>query len=102
MKNPCDICICKVTCTEICPEKENYRALVATAMKQNCHYKNGIITPQKSYQKYVKMQQTHYSDTAQIYVRRFNKRGGDVDDPVSRKVRKSLRNAQRTKRSKYY
>jgi hypothetical protein len=102
MKNPCDICICKVMCTEICQEKENYLTLIKHAIIQNSHLKRGIRISNHNSRKYLKMQQQHYSDTAQIYVRNFNKKGGNVDDPVSRKIRKSLRNAERTKRSEYY
>jgi hypothetical protein len=31
MKNPCDQCIVKVNCTEICPDKENYLTLLEDA-----------------------------------------------------------------------
>ena len=35
MTNPCDICIIRVVCTEMCHEKENYITLINTAVRQN-------------------------------------------------------------------
>ena len=34
MKDPCDECIIKVNCTEVCPEKSNYKALIQHAIDQ--------------------------------------------------------------------
>jgi hypothetical protein len=28
MKNPCDVCVVKACCTQVCKDKENYRAEV--------------------------------------------------------------------------
>ena len=76
MKNPCDICICKVMCTEICPEKENYLALIKNAITQNSYSIRGIrMARDHNFMKYLKMQQKHYSDTAQIYERNSIKKG---------------------------
>ena len=79
MKNPCDICICKVMCTEICPEKENYRALIKNAIRQNSYSERGIRIPKNSnFRKYLEMQQQHFKDTAKINVRNYKKRGGII------------------------
>jgi len=34
MKNPCDLCIVKVNCTQICWEKENNQTLLRNAIQQ--------------------------------------------------------------------
>ena len=76
MKNPCDICICRVVCTKICPEKENYRALIKNAITENSFSKRGIRLPNNhNFMKYLKMQQQHFKDTAQIYGRNSIKKG---------------------------
>ena len=32
MKNPCSDCLVKVNCTQICPDKENFKTLLKNAM----------------------------------------------------------------------
>jgi hypothetical protein len=35
MKDPCDICLVKVNCTQVCPPKKNYQVLLRNAIKEN-------------------------------------------------------------------
>ena len=45
MKNPCDECLIKVNCTEVCNEKKNFITLVNVGLNQNIstyNYKNSL------------------------------------------------------------
>lgn len=46
MKNPCDNCIVKVNCTEVCPDKENYNTLLKDAMR---HFSNINVRTNRRY-----------------------------------------------------
>lgn len=35
MKNPCDNCVIKINCTEVCWEKQNYKTLINQAIYSN-------------------------------------------------------------------
>jgi hypothetical protein len=68
MINPCDICILKVVCTEMCHEKENYMTLVKNAVFQNLgSYK---------VHKYLKMRKNNSEELKTILVRRYERKGG--------------------------
>lgn len=64
MKNPCNTCIAKVVCTEICPVKVNYKYLLINAMDIN---RNKI-----SYSKYKNLAFLNDTEIAEISVRKFN------------------------------
>lgn len=76
MKNPCDICIVKVTCTAICAEKINYKALLSTAVEQN------TVNPKRGYPagtnftKYIKMKRQNQAEITEISYRKFDKESG--------------------------
>jgi hypothetical protein len=100
MKNPCDICIIKVNCTSICSEKENYVTLIQAAVYQNSFHPKTGRPAAPNYMEYIKTKNKNIDETMEITLRNYEKRGGD-NDPVSRKVRKILRDAQRAVRPKY-
>ena len=101
MKNPCKICILQVTCTAICDEKENYQALLATAIKQNMiHAKTGNPGTTK-FVNYCQKRNKSETEMMKISIRKYEKTGGS-DDPISRQVRKSFRDAQSAVRPEHY
>lgn len=67
MINPCDICILKVVCTEMCHEKENYITLVKNAVFQNLgNYK---------VHKYLQMRKNNSEELKTILFRRYERKG---------------------------
>ena len=58
MENPCDICLVKVNCTQVCPAKENFKALLKNATKYYKH--DGMVRfrneqDRKNYNKHLHM-----------------------------------------------
>jgi L-lactate utilization protein LutB len=74
MKNPCDICILKVTCTSVCPEKENYKTLLQTAIRQNSSNAKRGIPAGSNFRKYASMNHSNETETMKISIRRFKRR----------------------------
>ena len=79
MKDPCEICIVQVTCTSICYEKQNFEALVKTAVKQNTIHRKTGIPRGINFIKYAVMQSKNNSKATEITERRYRKRGEDDD-----------------------
>jgi formate hydrogenlyase subunit 6/NADH:ubiquinone oxidoreductase subunit I len=81
MKNPCDECIIKVNCTEVCPAKQNYKALLKNALRENeghiRHSTNArqFYTTNDSYRKFVRKLNEHNDDLADIISRKSVKKG---------------------------
>lgn len=69
MKNPCDICIVKVNCTQICWQKENNAALLKTAISQTMQ--KGKVHPNHvmEWRKYNGLYNQCLTDVANIQMR---------------------------------
>lgn len=68
MKDPCDDCIIKVNCTEICPEKSNYKALIQHAIDQRKGI-TGRYRYFKEHRNYTQMLVKTRLSEQQIYIR---------------------------------
>jgi len=56
MENPCDKCLIKVNCTQVCFDKRNYRRLLVTAITQTGNGKRHIRSPrQKNHINYIRL-----------------------------------------------
>ena len=51
MKDPCDICLVRVTCWQECEEKENHARLIADAEKYFTGNRSAMQTYNKQYRK---------------------------------------------------
>jgi hypothetical protein len=69
MKNPCDLCIVRVNCTQVCWQKENNMALLKTAVAQ-C-MRRGQVHPYhiKDWSKYHGLYNQCLTDLANIQMR---------------------------------
>lgn len=72
MENPCNKCIIKVNCTEVCLPKRNYGILLEQSSSE--HFKVKNLNPQNSYyqNQYRKIQKklgNHRTDESIIYMR---------------------------------
>ena len=75
MKNPCEECLVKVNCTQVCPEKENYKTLLKHAKK---HFKRDTVynisslkqADKKHFFKYDKMLHNTETDIISIELRK--------------------------------
>ena len=75
MKDPCEECLVKVNCTQVCPEKENYKTLLKSAVR---HFKKDVIynvsalkeLEKKHFLKYDKMLRETQVDISTIQSRR--------------------------------
>lgn len=63
MQDPCNDCIIKVNCTEICPKKENYKTLLRHVFK----YRDYQFS---HYGKYMRMLDNTIASEAKIRIRR--------------------------------
>jgi hypothetical protein len=71
MKDPCEECIVKVNCTQVCPDKENYKILLRNAVEQNKigRKPNGVTIVTKHYTTYRELLTNTYCDIANIHSR---------------------------------
>jgi hypothetical protein len=71
MQNPCEECIIKVNCTEICLNKNNYGILLKNALSQFRKAKES--TPSKrytdEYNKYLELWLDHKNDETKVHMR---------------------------------
>ena len=81
MKNPCDVCIVKACCTQVCKDKENYRGevnkildgLMPYTFSKNGHQRKKI--PQNIYihwQKKIRLQKINHQEINRIVGRIFS------------------------------
>lgn len=65
MKDPCDSCLVKVTCWQLCSEKKNYDTLLKNAIGQ---YKNSVTKYfyRKDFQKYLDLMTLNNHSIAKI------------------------------------
>ena len=79
MKNPCDICIVKVNCTQVCWQKTNNQTLLRNAIQQVMIGKgrNRTINPKylDKYQAYQGLYNECLTDMAKIEYRAREARG---------------------------
>jgi hypothetical protein len=74
MKNPCDNCVIKINCTEICWEKRNYKTLINQAIYSNRNTWSAQ-NPKFNIRFYMKLlKETNY-DEATIKLRNSQKKG---------------------------
>jgi len=77
MENPCEKCIIKVNCTEVCLEKQNYETILHNAIKQ---YKNAMNTRDKrqgdyyfkKYRDLLSKSAEHHGNIAEINKRKLD------------------------------
>lgn len=73
MKNPCDECIVKVNCTQVCFNKINYKILLRNAVEQARGGKNLRVPVNSSlYKKYMTMLNDNIVEISKINLRRRN------------------------------
>lgn len=72
MENPCKTCIVRANCTEVCPDKENLKILLSSAV--NNFRRARITTPQmkKQYKFYKNLQFENSMDIHKIVRRKFS------------------------------
>jgi len=79
MQNPCDLCIVKVNCTQICWQKENNRTLITNAINQVMigHGSKRMINPQyfNQYHKYQELFNQCLTDMSTIQYRARESKG---------------------------
>lgn len=80
MKNPCDVCIVKACCTQLCEAKENYREhlnIILDGLKPHTFSKNGHQRkkiPQNIYihwEKKIRLQKINHQEISIIAERVF-------------------------------
>ena len=70
MKDPCEDCLVKVTCSVLCDEKRNYATLIQNGIQQlrsNLRYGGNV---RKQYLKYLEMAQKQVDSVSKIRNRR--------------------------------
>ena len=78
MQNPCETCIVRVNCTQICPEKENYTTLLNHAyMQHNSAIKGGASFRRDIYQRVIELSDRNWTDKSKIK-NRVIKLGGKI------------------------
>jgi len=74
MENPCDICLVKVNCTQVCPAKENFKTLLQQGIK---NFQNNAIQTRRNvhleeqYRRYNTLLSETYSDIWKIQNRKL-------------------------------
>lgn len=71
MKNPCSECLVKVNCTQICPDKKNFKILLQNALTSYVPVLIQKPGHHKMYALYKKLDEENNSDMVEIRMRRL-------------------------------
>lgn len=66
MENPCNECIVKINCTEVCPSKRNYRVLLNNAIKSYNSNSLLLVIHRKKYRFYKELSLENLVDIEEI------------------------------------
>jgi hypothetical protein len=75
MQNPCDLCIVKVNCTQVCSAKENSMALLRTAIAQRTQNGKGHPHHFREWREYSGLYNQGLTDIIDIYERAREAKG---------------------------
>ena len=72
MENPCKKCLVRVNCTEVCPEKLNYKKLLEIGVENHRKVLHQSESFRKHYIKFLKLQKDNLGEISKIKLRKAN------------------------------